>query len=144
MTLPVFTLKRKTPLQFSEKGVQGEIYDPDGNDIGIYTLERPWKNNKIGESCIPAGKYLVTKRTKETHSWAKYPEAFELHGTEPRTGILIHAANWIRQLQGCIALGLAASDMPGGPMAVWRSRAAMKRFRKITPDKFYLLITDKQ
>lgn len=137
--MKTITLRRRTPLEFSEKGVQGKLYDDKGKFI-CYTLERPWRNNRIGESCIPAGTYPVTKRHKSTHGWARFPEAFELHDTAPRSAILIHVANYITELEGCIAVGMAASDLFGVKLAVWRSRAAMKRLRNITPDEFYLEI----
>lgn len=141
MTLPTFTLPRRTPLKFSDKGVQGKIYGPDDRPIGIFTLERPWHNNKIGESCIPAGTYRVTKRDPERYHWARFPMAFELHGTEPRTHILIHPGNYIEHSNGCILVGLAASNLIS-KFAVWRSRAAIKRMYKIMPNEFLLKITN--
>lgn len=136
-----FTLQRRTPLKFSEKGVQGKLYDDNGNTLGIFTLELPWKDNQQGISCIPAGKYRVTRRTKKTHWWAKYPTAFEFHDVPGRYNILIHAANWISQLKGCIAVGTAASNLPWlGKLAVWNSRAGMKKLHTILPDECYIEI----
>lgn len=68
-----------------------------------YTIERPWLDNEKFVSCIPEGKYKV-----EPFSGRKYKDVWEIKDVENRTAILFHAANWVRQLHGCIAPGLTA------------------------------------
>lgn len=75
-----------------------------------YTIERPlfYKGNSnkrddkktaINESCcIPVGKYNVIK-----HSSVKFPLSFLIKGVPGRNAILIHQANWMEELLGCIA-----------------------------------------
>lgn len=65
------------------------------------TIERRWKNNARGVSCIPTGVYLV--RLGYYHRGG-YP-AFELQDVPGRSHIKIHAANYASELEGCIGVG---------------------------------------
>lgn len=65
------------------------------------TLERPWLNNQPQVSAIPTGTYIVYL----TYS-AKFSRILPLVMDVPRrSGIRIHAANKVSELQGCIAVG---------------------------------------
>lgn len=101
----------------------GTLY---GDGVHLATLERPWvpdPDNPLcaGEphvSCIPDGDYILRPHVSE-----KYPadrHAFSLENpdlgvyyTQPiptgqkygRAAVLIHNANYVRQLEGCIAVG---------------------------------------
>ena len=44
-----------------------------------------------------------------------------------RSGVRLHSANWVRQLHGCLAPGLAY-DL--GQMAVWNSATALRRLEE--------------
>tara|TARA_R110002153_G_C13332612_1_gene498570 strand:- start:7342 stop:7767 length:426 start_codon:yes stop_codon:yes gene_type:complete len=66
-----------------------------------YTVERPWLNNKVGESCIPEYTY---KLTPERYNRGGY-DAYELQDVQDRTEIKIHIANSIDDVIGCIGLG---------------------------------------
>lgn len=86
----------------------------------LYTLEKPlilssqWRGGKPFESCVPFGTYELIP-----HNGNKYKNVFALvnHGLgvyhhkheranrTDRYGILIHVANWVSQLEGCIAVG---------------------------------------
>jgi hypothetical protein len=83
----------------------GPLIMPSGREL--YTLEQAWRNNEAFVSCIPDGSYLLEPWVSPTHG-----ECYILSGgtvgktTGVRTYILIHAANKVRELQGCIALGL--------------------------------------
>jgi hypothetical protein len=87
----------------------------------FWTIERPWLNNKVGESCIPEGRYIV-----KPFSGMKYKDVYEVTNVEGRTAILIHTANKADQLQGCIAPGLSTGYM-GNVMAVMNSQAALNK-----------------
>jgi len=99
-----------------------------------YTLERPWLNNEKGVSCIPAGKYDLDR-----YDSAKFPDCFSLVNFNLGVGltdgfhrnyILIHAANRVEQLQGCIAPGKGLS----GYMETWQvidSRKALQDLKFI-------------
>lgn len=92
----------------------------------VWTIERPWLQNKPWESCIPDGEYALNP-----YSSSKYPNVWQVADVPGRTHILIHAANYADQLAGCIAPGTSRSirepwDEERG-CAVWNSRKACKR-----------------
>lgn len=63
------------------------------------TIELPWKNNERKVSCVPEGKYTITKRYSKKYGWH-----LELKDVKYRRLILMHPANnAIKELQGCIA-----------------------------------------
>lgn len=100
------------------------------------SLERPWKNNAQGVSCIPCGRYLVT--------WTMSPRfkrcTYEVQKVPHRSGIRIHPANYASQLEGCIALGI--SLIPGG---IGSSRVAVTAFESdMQRGSFWLTIKDSQ
>ena len=72
----------------------------------LFTIERPWLQNKKDISCIPEGKYKVVK-----YSSKKFPDVWQLEDVKDRTLILIHKANFASQLKGCIALGTSVGYM---------------------------------
>lgn len=69
-----------------------------------YTVERPWKNNEPGVSCIPTGHYKLRKGT--FMAGGGYPD-LELVDVPGRANIEVHAANYAKELKGCIAPGKA-------------------------------------
>ena len=126
------------------------IFQNDSQMLGILTifddhnfpfwecriLELPDKQNKNRISCIPYGDYTVVKRNS-----AKYGDHFHILDVPNRSYILIHNANYVRQLLGCIAVGLSHTDIDGdGLRDVTRSKSTMKDLNRILPDKFNLEI----
>lgn len=108
-----------------------------GEPVRIYTLERPWVPVVVpaaimptpppcgqkGISCIPPGIYNL-----EMHSTEAHPDTFALVNRElwvyhwdtdvpperrgyARTVVLIHPANWVEELRGCIAPGLSRGSL---------------------------------
>ena len=75
------------------------------NEWVCYTIERPWLDNQRRISCIPTGTYpLFTK--EYGRFWDKYKFPIPILGnTNPRSEILIHPANYAKDLAGCIGLG---------------------------------------
>jgi hypothetical protein len=64
-----------------------------------YTIELPWKENKLKISCIPEGRYALTRRYSR-----KFKEHFLVKNVPRRWYILIHPANnALHELEGCIA-----------------------------------------
>ena len=109
-------------------GTFGKLYI-DGDFI-CHTVERPWKNNEAGVSCIPEGTYNITP-----HVSPKFGDCYILEqrtlgvtkfGPSQRTHILIHPANHAGQLQGCIAPGRKLGTV-GGHWAVLNSREAFNK-----------------
>ena len=87
----------------------GRLYCDD--EWMCYTIERPWKDNERRVSCIPEGTYpLTTKEYGRFYERYKLPIPI-LKNTEPRSEILIHPANYARELAGCIAVGDKKTDV---------------------------------
>lgn len=113
------------------------IYD-DGNfpSWSCRTLELPDKQNQRRISCIPEGKYEVVKRHTD-----KYKDHFHITGVPNRDYILIHNANYVRQLLGCIAVGLSHTDIDGdGLRDVTASKNTLKDLNAKLPESFSLEI----
>lgn len=110
-------------LQDDGKQTLGELHVYDGLDwTGSFkTLELPWMENTTNVSSIPKGKYLVCKRWSEAHK-----DHLIIQGVNGRYLILIHAANFVRQLRGCIAIGYKYIDIDSdGELDVASSRSAL-------------------
>lgn len=104
---------------YLDNGVLGKILELD-----IYTLERPWLNNEPFVSCIPEGFYRVG--IDQEGKWTGYPELQNVPG---RTEIIVHPANRVDQIEGCIAPGLGWVVAQKEP-EVRQSRIAMTKFQE--------------
>jgi hypothetical protein len=113
--------------------------------LTLPTLERPWIKNPAGtgglprESCIPDGYYQL-----RPHHSRKFPDSYILTGETlgvygysvpqgqdyGRSAILIHPANKVGELLGCIAPGMT-HGMIEGELGVLDSRRAMDKLRAI-------------
>ena len=90
----------------------------------FYTVERPWLDNKPNVSCIPVGTYEM--------GWRESPrcgETWHVKDVPDRTHILIHVANFSRDVHGCIGLGMS---LMGDTVAVSESKKAVTRFEELT------------
>lgn len=75
------------------------------HSVFCVTLERPWLNNESYISCIPSGTYEL-ELFKSPKFFPKYNrKIYCLKNVEKRTNILIHSANVMTELEGCIAVG---------------------------------------
>lgn len=91
----------------TDEGTFGTLSTDDGL-LTVNTLELPWRDNAKGHSCIPTGEYKAIWHNSPSKGWV-----YMLTGTEPRTDILVHSANFAgdtdkgfqSELLGCIALG---------------------------------------
>ena len=91
-----------------------------------------------GRSCVPAGTYQLETHNSETH-----PHSFALvnpalgvsHWDAPgmRSLVLIHAANYVEELRGCIALGLGRAAISPNQWMLRDSRAALEKFKELVP-----------
>jgi hypothetical protein len=74
--------------------------------VGVFThelfslssLERPPRGNKVNESCIPEGVYVVKRDTSGRWQW------FAIQDVPGRTNIEIHQGNKAVNSNGCILL----------------------------------------
>lgn len=89
-------------------GTFGKLTLPSGTEL--YTAECPWKNNKGFESCIPEGEYTLALRDSPVirrTSNNQFAAGWEVRDVPDRSFIMIHPGNWPRNVEGCIAVGLA-------------------------------------
>jgi len=114
-----------------------DIFSDDDNLIfTCKTLELEEDINAVRDDCIPKGTYKVVRRFSE-----KYKNHFHILDVPNRSYILIHSANYSRQLLGCIAVGHAHIDIDGdGLKDVTSSKATMQRLNEILPNEFELQI----
>lgn len=91
------------------------IYQTEELTLGIFflnekpsfiSLELPWKNNESQVSCIPIGEYLCVRRKASANITADIGEAFEIKSVPNRSDILIHVANYPKEIKGCVAIGM--------------------------------------
>ena len=123
--------------------------------VALHTIERPWipthPGGKPEESCVPAGRYKLIPHTRKSGDKVRALVnpglgVYYLKGDRPngvgRYLILIHAANWVHQIIGCVAPGLDRAWSAKGPM-VTSSRKAMKVLMKwLGDDEAEILIRD--
>lgn len=135
----LFGMTNEVPLTMVDIELRRFAYHPDGTlgviDIAgerFWTIERPWLDNKPNVSCIPEGKYRTGWRDSP-----RFGETWHVKDVEERTWILIHAANYPKDVQGCIGLG---TGLMADRVAVSNSRKAVAQFEKLTRDIEWLLI----
>lgn len=99
----------------------------DEYHTSLCTLELPYKDNQRNISCIPCGKYKVTKRFSE-----KYGNHFKIENVHNRSDILIHVGNYPSDTHGCILIGDDARDINAdGKNEVVNSKHAMRKLNKL-------------
>lgn len=69
---------------------------PDGTEIK--TLERPWADNQVSVSCIPAGVYKFRRDTHGRFQW------FRILDVPNRTDIEVHEGFEPRHSEGCVLM----------------------------------------
>lgn len=104
------------------------------------SIERGWRDNQSNISCVPKGKYEL--KLEKSDRFRK--KLWELYGVPNRSECKFHSANYWRQLNGCIALGVKHKDIDGdGDPDITSSRDTMKKFHKaMSGSKAKLIIKD--
>jgi len=93
-------------------------------------IELPWKNNKRNISCIPAGEYkaIAVKR----YSNRKY--ALWIQDVPNRSQVMVHTANFVKDLRGCKAPGREFKDIDNdGIIDVTSSQSVMDELQEVIP-----------
>ncbi|KMQ74019.1 hypothetical protein Msub_10190 [Marinobacter subterrani] len=115
---------------YTDRGVFGTLVTPNRS---YHLLERPWLGNRTSVSCIPEGVYTLGLRRSgvvERTTGGQYLHGWEVQDVPGRTYIMMHPANTIDDLEGCLAPGLSTGVLPdnhGTPQwAVLNSFAAFK------------------
>lgn len=134
------TLQRMTS---SSQGTFGTLATDSG--FTCVTGELPWHDNASSISCIPAGTYTVTYRQSSKHGMC-----YHVENVPGRTGVEIHAANFMGdksagfrcELEGCIAPGLQTGTL-NGQAAVLSSKAALNDLESdLNREPFTLTVQD--
>lgn len=125
----------------------------------IFTLERPWVPaspyraddwipcGRKGVSCVPPGRYLLVPHNSEAHPhtvalvnpdlWVYHLDA-DVPASQrnfARTAVLIHPANYVSELRGCIAPGWSR-----GPVGeVGESRRAFAQLALAWPSEIEII-----
>lgn len=92
------------------------------------TLERAWRDNQAGESCIPKGAYQC--QWVNSH---KFGPTFEVKNVPGRSAILFHKGNLSDDSHGCILIGEAFNPVNGRP-GITSSADGFAEFLRITRD----------
>ena len=100
--------------------------------LGVFAcLEKPDLNNQRNICCIPAGRYLCTRRNP-TQKF-NY-EHILVNGVPNRDAILMHIGNYATDSSGCILVGTDFSDINGdGITDITSSRNAFMKLMKLLP-----------
>ncbi len=92
----------------------------------VYTMERPWLNNQPLVSCIPEGVYRLALRDSSVvnrTTRGKYLRGWEVTDVPNRSFIMLHIANFPRDVEGCIGVGLKRGSL-AGELAILQSGKA--------------------
>lgn len=119
--MKVFNLIRITEI---EDGTFGVLLDE--KIPFALTVERPWKDNKKGESCIPKNKYIC-KRVNSL----KFGNTFGVCDVPERSEILFHKGNILDDTHGCIVVGEQFESL-NGKVAVLSSAKGFGEFLERT------------
>jgi hypothetical protein len=104
------------------------------------TLEPAWLNNRINESCIPAGKYIV-----ESYYSSKYGRCLAVKDVIGRTRIRFHYGNYRKNSKGCILVGEKFEHINKDKLIdITNSRESFKYFMNFINDneQIGLIISD--
>lgn len=106
------------------------------------TLERPWRDNKRGESCYPVGEYQVAWGFMFTNKVYHY----EVKDIVGRQACFIHGGNFVTDVHGCTILGSDYSDLnKDGLKDILNSRKMILTFEALMQqDPFRLIIINEQ
>jgi len=125
MAVGQYRLQRVTPKGAAE--TFGVLLQTDAQVPLFVTLERPDLDDAPNIACIPVGCYTCVR----SHSPHLGYVTWEVCNVPGRTGIRIHVANRVEQLEGCIALGMMYGRSNTEP-AVLESQVAFDTFMAAT------------
>jgi hypothetical protein len=111
------------------------------------TLERPWLNNRRGESCIPIGEYICYRCSSSPDygfkDSPKFGDTFQVFDVADRSKILFHKGNINDDTHGCILVGEQFGTL-GGKDAILASAHGYGEFMSLLrhDTEFMLSITE--
>ncbi len=109
-----------------------------------HTIEQPWAHNEKGHSCIPEGEYKLFPHNSIHESIGNtvvfynpelgvYIDEEQVPPWETgRSECLIHAGNYVSDVQGCVAIGASIVDF-GSPhgLGVNSSHATLDKLKAL-------------
>lgn len=100
-------------------------------DFACFTLELPDYDNARNISCIPGGIYRWVKR----QPYGKFLYVhLDILGVPRRSGIKVHAGNYVTQILGCILVGNVLKDInKDGLKDVGNSKVTLARLMRMLP-----------
>ena len=130
-------IDRITSNEISTLGILYVVSDEGYILYECNTLELPYKDNQRNISCIPKGDYQGKKRWSE-----KYGNHIHILNVPNRSFILIHPANFAKQLRGCVAVGIDFADIDNDEsLDLIHSKKAMEDLLDVLPDEFPIFIS---
>lgn len=120
-------------------GEMGTFGKWEGPNFTAFSVEDPWKNNEQSKSCIPEGVYQAkrTSRPKHGNTFVLINEDLKI-AEFPKLGMrdscLIHTANTILDVEGCIGLGEKLGCL-GSLWAVLDSTNTVQKFMQYMKDE---------
>ena len=106
-------------------------------EFQCWTLELPWRDNRRNVSCVPVGTYNARKYDSPKHG-----NVILLDDVPERTWIEIHAAKYVSQLLGCIAVGESFKFIDGDEIPdLDNSPATLNKLLSLLPEYFPVEIT---
>lgn len=137
---------RREPKQPSAKCTLGLLF---AGDLSLCTIERPWipaadpardRGGLKNLSCVPPGLYRLERHNSETHPLTYalvnheldvvHYEGDDHDPDEDRATCLLHVANYVHNVIGCIGPGTRAELDPKFGYCVRESRKAMELLRR--------------
>jgi hypothetical protein len=120
---------------YSDTETEGVLWLDD--ETCLHTLERPWRPGPAGgvpfESCVPDGTYKLLQHVRPDGAEVlalRNPALGVFYTNEERQGrpgrylVMLHAANYVEEVVGCIAPGMVRT-IAGNRRMVRSSREAM-------------------
>jgi hypothetical protein len=143
-----------TRTRTGDEGTFGRLVTDTG--FVCFTGELPWRDNARKRSCIPPGRYICTWRHSELHGDCYHVEGAPVPWNPAwRTGIEIHAANWmgdvalmnpatgkpyVCELLGCIAPGTGIETLCGQRAVIASQRALRELENELAREPFELTV----
>jgi hypothetical protein len=132
-----------TRLSTGDTGTFGSLFLDDGTSYA--TGELPWRNNAVGQSCVPAGVYQCQIYDSPTHG-----QVYMLQDVPGRSDVEIHAANWFGDrslglkcdMLGCIGLGESQGSLEGQDAILTSGQALLSFMGRQGGQPFTLTIID--
>lgn len=101
------------------------------------TIELPDKQNQRKISRIPGNTTYKGKK----HTSPSQGKCIAILEVPDRDNVLVHSANYSRQLLGCVAVGYTGTDMDAdGLIDITSSRDTLKSLLSVLPDEFNIII----